>query len=205
MFIWPDAVAWYSTYYSMAATSLSFVLPLCSSFFLPFLHYVHTSLSRWPLCNRKVRTRDVFIFRCCVAAGHCHFPGHTAVRCAILWCKSAISAYCEKKTNATQQACLKNASDGIPSCSAGVHCLCTNTNYINTLACCLGTNCQPADQQSWHHSRTETCWFKCWLSCRGFSIQSASLQELKCNHSRFYRLLPSYVEHKQCIYRPCFE
>ncbi len=35
-----------------------------------------------------------------------------------------------------------------------MHCLCTNTNYINTLACCLGTNCSPTDQQSQHSVNT---------------------------------------------------
>ena len=93
IFIRPDAVACTSTYYPMATIPVLCLASLIT-FSKFFSHYVQTSLSRCPVWNCKFCTRDVFIFHCCVTTSQSHFPGYTAVRCAILWGKWAIADHC---------------------------------------------------------------------------------------------------------------
>lgn len=69
---------------------------------------------------------------------------------AYLCCKTATLNF-KSCTNRTQQNCLAN-SDALQaqgSCSSvDIKCLCSNVEYVNTIACCLDTKCSPADQQS---------------------------------------------------------
>ena len=92
IFLWPDAVACLSTCYPTAS---GFFLCLASLFSISkiFLHYVHT-LYRCRGCICKTSTRHVFVFHCCVISHHSHFSRYTAIRCTILWGKSATYDNC---------------------------------------------------------------------------------------------------------------
>lgn len=51
--------------------------------------------------------------------------------------------------DAEQQLCLANATTYQTECTGiDVRCLCSNSDYVNALSCCLSTDCTEPDQQS---------------------------------------------------------
>ena len=70
--------------------------------------------------------------------------------CAV---SSPLKYTCESRLTFLKQTCLSNSTASAGSCSSlDVKCLCTNAEYVNTLSCCLATNCDTADQQSMYNT-----------------------------------------------------
>ena len=80
----------------------------------------------------------------------------SVLSCLVLF-TSIASASLDPRQNTTglgsvpqcAQTCLSNSTNAQTACSdLDIKCLCVNQQYVNSLSCCLATNCDSTDQQS---------------------------------------------------------
>lgn len=80
-----------------------------------------------------------------------------SVLSSFLLCTSVATALLDPRQNATglgtvpqcAQTCLSNSTNTQTACSdLDIKCLCSNQQYVNSLSCCLATNCDATDQSS---------------------------------------------------------